>query len=132
MSEAESFEGVYRITAAPQRRAVERRVLGSDYGANGYTTLEQANAIARRLDLDGTGLLLDIGSGSGWPALRVVDTLGCRAVLTDLPREGLDIARERALADGLADRVALVQTGGSSLPFRDLMFDGVTHSDVLC
>lgn len=42
---------------------MERLVIGADFGADGYTTAEQAEELARRLGLR----LLDVGSGKGGP-----------------------------------------------------------------
>jgi hypothetical protein len=56
--------------ALPQTVVVHeigRKVVGDVWGANGFTTLSQADLLADCLDL-GTGKrLLDIGTGRGWP-----------------------------------------------------------------
>jgi hypothetical protein len=44
---------------------IERDVIGSDYGANGYTTRAQVDHIARRVDIGPSDLLLDVGTGRG-------------------------------------------------------------------
>ena len=41
----EEFNERYRVITAPVMRRVERRVIGSDYGANSYTTLPQADRL---------------------------------------------------------------------------------------
>ena len=76
--------------------------------------------------------LLDLGAGSGWPGLYLAKVTGCRVVLADQPAEGLRIARQRALEDGITDRCGIVQSSGDPLPFRSGVFDAVTHTDVLC
>jgi hypothetical protein len=60
-----------RYGTAPSRAAgeIEQRVIGSDWGANGYTTMAQADALARALRLSASDRLLDIGTGRGWPGL---------------------------------------------------------------
>jgi hypothetical protein len=67
---------------------IERLVIGADYGADGYTTLAQADELARRLALRPGARLLELGSGSGWPGLHLAKTSGCAVVLTDLPGPG--------------------------------------------
>ena len=46
---------------------VEMEVLGSDYQANGYTTVAQADELARVLELGAGDRLLDVGPASIWP-----------------------------------------------------------------
>ena len=104
----EDFDRQYRLGVAPARRRVELSVLGSDYGATSYTTLGQAAELAERLQLGPGALLLDLGTGSGWPGLYLAAVTGCRVVLADRPLEGLRVARQRALDDGVDDRCALV------------------------
>lgn len=120
----------YRIVEEPALRRVERRVIGSDYGATSYTTRDQADLLARHLGL-GTGMeVLDVGSGAGWPGIYLAATTGARVVLTDIPLEGLDAASRRLRNDGVDG--AVVAATATVLPFRDCAFDGVTSSDVLC
>ncbi len=128
----EVFDRRYRLGEALARRRVEQAVLGSDYGATSYTTLGQADDLARRMQLGPGVSLLDLGAGSGWPGLHLAAATGCRVVLVDRPGEGLRIAQQRALEDGLADRCGLVRSSGELLPFRGDVFDAVTHTDVLC
>ena len=56
-------------------------------------TLEQVQQSASRLLLKPGLCLLDIGAGSGWPALLLATQSGCDVVLTDLPLSGLRVAR---------------------------------------
>jgi ubiquinone/menaquinone biosynthesis C-methylase UbiE len=111
---------------------VERLVIGSDFGADGYTTVEQADELTRRLELRPGGRLLDLGSGSGWPGLYLSMQTGCDAVLSDVPLEGLRRARERAVRERLGARCAVVVASGPRLPFAGESFDAVVHTDVLC
>ena len=128
----EKFNLRYRLGEAPAKRRVEQAVLGSDYGATSYTTVSQAAELARRVQLGPGVLLLDLGAGSGWPGLHLAKVTGCRVVLADRPGEGLRIAGQRMLADGLADRCDIVRSSGDLLPFCRDAFDAVTHTDVLC
>jgi hypothetical protein len=61
------FAGRYREQRVDVVQEIERRVIGADWGANGYTTIAQADDLASRLHLDAGALLLDIGAGRGWP-----------------------------------------------------------------
>jgi SAM-dependent methyltransferase len=126
------FEERYGIALPPVARQIERRVIGGDWGANGYTTMAQADTLADKLGLSATDRLLDIGTGRGWPGLYLAATSGCQVVLTDLPLQGLRVAADRAAAEGLGARAAMVVAAASGLPFRANSFDVVIHTDVLC
>lgn len=111
---------------------MERAVIGADYGADGYTTRAQVDALAGHLRLRPGDRLLDLGSGRGWPGLHLAARTGCSVVLTDLPHGALVAAADRARADGLDARVAVVRATGGHLPFRTGTFDALSHTDVLC
>ncbi len=124
------FNEVYATVGAGPLLDLERWVLGSDYGANGYTDKGQADRLVGLLELDARSRLLDIGCGAGWPGVYLAARSGCRAVVADVPLAGLRAAAARAARDGVA--VAAVAAAGELLPFRDRSFDAVTHADVLC
>jgi SAM-dependent methyltransferase len=126
------FERDYEIGQAPLMREIELRVRGSDYGATSWTTRAQAEATAARLWLAPGQRLLDVGAGSGWPALFLAALSGCEAVLADLPLSGLRIARARAARDGLGARCRVLAADGAALPFCDRAFPRIHHADVLC
>ena len=113
-------------------RRLERSVLGSDFGGNGYTTVEQAKLLGERLNLGPNSRLLDIGAGRGWPGLFLAKTTGCAVVLTDLPIDAMRRAQERARKEALRERTAGVVASARRLPFRQETFDAIVHTDVLC
>ena len=128
----EEFDRRNRLGEAPARRQVEQAVLGSDYGATSYTTVQQVAELAERVQLGPGVSLLDLGAGTGWPGLHLATVTGCRVLLTDRPGEGLRIAQKRAVEDGVADRCGIVRSSGDLLPLHSEVFDAVTHTDVLC
>ena len=126
------FADRYREERVDVVQAIERAVIGGDWGANGYTTTAQADGIAVLLGLGPSSLLLDVGAGRGWPGLYLASTTGCSVVLTDVPREGLAVAAARSRADGLSSRAWCVNASALDCPFGDGRFDAVVHTDVLC
>ena len=113
-------------------RDLERSVCGCDYGSTSWTTRQDAERIAQLLELRPDAKLLDVGAGSGWPGLYLAQLTGCDVVVVDLPLAALRIALERATADRLSQRCAVVAADGAALPFKDASFDALSHSDVLC
>jgi hypothetical protein len=113
-------------------RAIELAVIGGDWGANGYTTITQADQLAAMLELGTGSLILDMGAGRGWPGLYLAATTGCSVAMTDVPVEGLVSARERGQHEGLADRTWPVNASARDLPFPAQTFGAVVHTDVLC
>lgn len=124
------FAHRYSLDIPAALRDVEREVIGEVWGANGFTTLAQADDLGAALGLVGGRSLLDIGTGRGWPGLYLAKKTGCEVVLADLPIEGLKLARARAEAEGIAFRGVLVSA--RFLPFAERSFDAITHTDVLC
>ena len=128
----EAFDAEYRLGTLPVMQAVERAVCGCAYASTAWTIRAEADAIGAALGLRPGVTLLELGAGSGWPALYLAHTSGCEVVLTDLPLDGLGIARERAAQDGVSDRCLAACADGAALPFVDERFDAINHSDVLC
>ena len=89
----------YQLGQSPLMLSIERSVCGCDYGATSWTTQAEAQEMASLLQLERQTMLLDLGSGSGWPALYMAKITGCDVALVDLPVEGLRIARTRAQQD---------------------------------
>lgn len=126
------FREVYADVTPDAVLGLERAVFGSDYGATGWTSPEQADELGGRLELGSDQRLLDLGSGRGWPGLYLSARSGCSVVLVDEPVDALRQALERARRDRMTDQVLAVAAGGDALPLRWGSFDAVVHTDVLC
>src|SRR6516225_12102118 len=118
----ESFEQRYRVKPTEVTRQIEREVIGGDWGANGYTTVGQADRLGRELSLGPGSVLLDLGAGRGWPGLYLAATTGCRVVMADVPADALRIGLARASDEGLADRATAVRCSAMGLPLRPRCF----------
>lgn len=126
------FRERYALPPSEVVDRIEERVIGATWGANGFTTVEQADELARRLDLAPGRRLLDVGTGRGWPGVYFAGAHGCDVVGSDLPFDALAKAARRADRDGVDERFAAVVAGGVRQPFRAGSFDAVVHTDVLC
>ena len=58
------FQERYRNTPSPLTRQIEQRVIGGDWGVNGFTTMAQADTLARQLHLSAADRLR-CGVGAG-------------------------------------------------------------------
>ncbi|MDJ1157637.1 class I SAM-dependent methyltransferase [Chelatococcus sp. SYSU_G07232] len=131
-SKLDDYDAIYRQGQLPVMQAVERRVCGCVYGATSWATRDEADLIAAALGLEPGIRLLEVGAGSGWPALYLAARSGCDVTLTDLQVSGLEIALKRAMRDGLAARSRATIADAAQLPFADASFDVINQSDVLC
>ncbi len=128
----QNFSERYRTSGADVQVAMEREVIGSAWGANGYTTRAQADELADRLALRPGRRLLDVGAGRGWPGLYLAERSGCEVVLADLPADGLRTAAATARRRNLHLRTSVVVASARALPLRQRSFDAIVHADVLC
>jgi cyclopropane fatty-acyl-phospholipid synthase-like methyltransferase len=116
----------------PVAREVERRALGSDFGADGYATRGEVDELGRILGLGPGKRLLDVGAGQGWPGLYLARETGCTVIVTDVPFAGLAAASRRADREHIANRAWAIVAGGDRLALRPASVDAVIHTDVLC
>lgn len=126
----EYFDGRFSDILSPVMLAIEAEVTGTDVGATSWSSPAQVDDMIGHLDLQPGEIHLDIGSGSGWPALRIAEKTGASIVMTDLPFTGLAHGVERGRMEDLG--LMGVQASGAALPFGDGSFRTITHSDVLC
>ena len=126
------FSERYAIPTGDVNAQIEQAVLGAAWGANGYTTVAQADELHRRLQLTPDSLLLDFGSGRGWPGLYLAQRSGCSVVCSDMPMPALAVVAQRAAAENMSDRVCVVSASAAEQPFPPATFDAIVHTDVMC
>ena len=69
----DDFEVIYRQGQLPVMQAIERSICGCSYGATSWATRDEADLIVAELGLSAGLPLLEIGAGSGWPALYLAE-----------------------------------------------------------
>jgi len=126
----EGFDVRYERFGNETTLQIDMEVIGFP-GASGYTTMQEAEALADALQLRAGMRVLDLGAGVGWPSLYLAPKLGYDAVLTDEPLVSMRTAARRAAAEGAGACRFAVATG-ARLPFRPRTFDAILHTDVLC
>ena len=62
------------------RDQVRRATYGDDLGQSGWVTSDELDRFAEWLDLGAGSHLLDVGCGSGGPALRLAETQGASEI----------------------------------------------------
>jgi 2-polyprenyl-3-methyl-5-hydroxy-6-metoxy-1,4-benzoquinol methylase len=72
---------------------IRRQAYGKDIGQNSWLTLDELERFISFLNLTTSSRVLDIGCGSGGPALQVSRTTGCEVVGVDAREERLITGR---------------------------------------
>ena len=80
--------------------------------------IEKIDRLCRKLDLDRTDHLLEIGTGWGHFALHAAGEYGCRVTTTTISDEQHALALERITGAGLEDRVTLLKEDYRALEGR--------------
>ena len=112
--------------------ALEEAAFGVAMGSNGYTGLEEAQALLAALVVPASARVLDLGTGRGWPAWLIAREGGHSVVGMDVPLGALRLARDAFETAGVAQRTFVCAGDASALPFVGGLFDAVIHADVLC
>jgi len=84
-----------------------------------------------RVEAGAHDTVLDVATGTGAVARRLVLQRNCDVVGIDQSAEMLEEARRRIAATGLGGRIELVEGDARSLPFEDARFDALTVTYLL-
>ena len=71
-------------------------------------SIEKMDRLCRKLNLQPSDHLLEIGTGWGGLALHAASNYGCRITTTTISQQQFDVARQRITDAGLSDRVTLL------------------------
>jgi demethylmenaquinone methyltransferase / 2-methoxy-6-polyprenyl-1,4-benzoquinol methylase len=82
--------------------------------------------LVSRVDVDSTGRVLDVATGTGAVAAELLRQKGCSVVGVDQSPEMLAVAREE-----LPTTVRLVEASATALPLENESFDGLTFTYLL-
>jgi len=127
------YNTYYDKFAADAQSAVRLETYGEDIGQSSWMTADELRHFIDLLAIDGSTRVLEVGSGSGGPALFVAAETGCRVVGVDVNEFGVRNASELAAARGLAERTKFCLIGANGpLPFDVGTFDVVFSNDVIC
>jgi SAM-dependent methyltransferase len=127
------YDHVYGDFAGEAEAAVRRETWGEDLGQSSWLTAPEWLGFADRLRIGAESDVLEVGSGSGGPAVYLALARGCRVTGVDINEHGVRTANALARSRGAGDRVEFHAVDASRpLPFGVGRFDAVVSNDAMC
>jgi SAM-dependent methyltransferase len=127
------YDNVYSDFGSEVELAVRREAYGEDLGQSSWLTAGEWLGFADQLGIGAGSEVLEIGSGSGGPAVHLAGARECRLTGVDINEHGVRNARALAAARGLGERARFETVDASGpLPFADESFDAVVSNDAMC
>jgi SAM-dependent methyltransferase len=127
------YNNVYGDYASRAEAAVRHEAFGEDIGQSSWLTAAEWLRFADQVHVRDHSHVLEVGSGSGGPAVYLASARGCRVTGVDINENGVHNGERLALARGVADRVTFRTVDASQpLPFPAATFDAVLSNDAIC
>src|SRR5688572_6274019 len=127
------YDNVYGDFASAAEAAVRREAYGEDMGQSSWLTAPEWLRFAEQLVIGAGSEVLEVGSGSGGPAVYLARARHCRLTGVDINENGVRNAAALAAAHGVSDRVQFRAVDASlPLPFAANHFDAVVSNDAMC
>lgn len=112
---------------------VRRETYGEDFGQSSWVTGAEYRRFFGLLNLKATDHVLDVGCGSGGPALFLAHEIGCQVTGIDVNEAGIGAGTRLAVEAGAQEQVRFqVADVRDSLPFADDTFDAIVCMDAIC
>jgi len=123
----------YRNLSTHALEQVRRDTYGEDFGQSSWVTADEYRRFFRLVDLGPPHHVLDVGCGSGGPAMFLCREVGCHVTGVDLNESGihaaLTLVKHADMQNQIDFRHADVR---QRLPFPDQVFDVIVCMDVIC
>ena len=127
------YNNVYGDFGGDAETAVRYETYGEDIGQSSWITAAAWLRFADQLQVGPDRHVLEVGSGSGGPAVYLAAKRGCQVTGVDVNERGVDNGRQLAAARGLDNRVRFQEVDASQpLPFPASSFDAVVSNDAMC
>jgi SAM-dependent methyltransferase len=112
---------------------VRHETYGEDFGQSSWVTGAEYRRFFRLLELKAGDHVLDVGCGSGGPALFLSREVGCSVTGVDINEAGIRAGIALAQQAGMHNRVRFQHADvRNPLPFADQSFDAIVCMDVMC
>jgi SAM-dependent methyltransferase len=129
MPEVDLYTASYGGFARDVYAEVRAEAWGDEIGQNSWLTRDELDGFIARLELEGASRVLEVGCGSGGPALYVARATGCEIVGVDVHEDGIANATRMAGDDA---RARFVRADASEpLPFASGSFDALLCVDAI-
>lgn len=102
-----------------------------DIGQQSFCTLPYFDEVVHRLGITAGAHVLDVGSGTGGPALYIAGRTGCRIDGVEVNEVGVEVSRSLVAGAQAGDRVAFHLGDAMSMPFPDASFDMAISFNVM-
>jgi SAM-dependent methyltransferase len=127
------YDNVYGDFASDAELVVRREAFGEDLGQSSWLTAAEWLEFADLLEIGRESEVLEVGSGSGGPAVYLAAERGCRITGVDINEHGIRNARTLAQSRRVADRAQFKAVdAGQPLPFPADHFDAIVSNDAMC
>jgi SAM-dependent methyltransferase len=127
------YNNIYGDYESDAEAAVRRATYGEDVGQSSWMSAAEWLGFADRLKVTPDAHVLEVGSGSGGPAVYLGLMRSCRVTGVDINPHGIRNAERLASSKGVAPRVSFQPVDASGpLPFADAAFDAIVSNDAMC
>jgi SAM-dependent methyltransferase len=133
MPSADLYGTAYGNFAADTYAQVRRETYGEDLGQSSWCIGHDFRRFFQLLNLKPADHVLDVGCGSGGPALLLAREFGCHVSGIDINASGIKAGMALALEANLQEKVHFQEADiRQPLPFSDQSFDALLSIDAIC